>query len=84
MKDKSLNISKYKGQRFLFGKSHASSSIGKNFSWFKKSLYGIKFLTKKELNQLQGFVDVGENDKCVVSEHEIRKPAIIRDIRFRL
>jgi len=76
LKDKSLNISKYKGQRFLFGKSHASSSIGKNFSWFKKSLYGIKFLTKKELNQLQGFVDVGENDKCVVSEHEIRREKI--------
>ena len=75
LRDKSLNISKYKNQRFLFGNSHASAG-GRKFSWIKKSLYGIKFLTKKELNQLQGFADVGENDKCVVSEHEIRREKI--------
>ena len=75
LKDKSLNISKYKSQRFLFGKSHASSSKGEFYS-FSQILPRRHFVSKKDIPQLQGFVDVGENDKCVVSEHEIRREKI--------
>lgn len=75
LKDKSLNISKYKSQRFLFGKSHVL--VRKNsFYSFRPDLDGVNFLAKKDIPQLQGFANVGENDKCVVSEHEIRREKI--------